>query len=59
MVLNFYYHLDFQKNQGGYKIMKHTVLKAVWIFYSTYAALTAQIGPRLNFHIGNVSREKN
>ena len=26
MGLNFYDYLDFQKNQGGYRLMKHTVL---------------------------------
>ena len=25
MGLNFYFYLGFQKNQGGYEIMKHTV----------------------------------
>ena len=29
MGVNFYDYLDFQKNQGGYRIMKPAVLRAV------------------------------
>ena len=41
MGLNFYDYLNFQKNQGGYKIMKHTVLKTK---QRTGAALAVSIG---------------
>jgi hypothetical protein len=51
-IKNLSYFLPMKKKKTA---LKSSILMAVWIFF--YAALTAQNGPRLNFHIGNVSQD--